>query len=360
MAGYGWAGDGARFGPPSVVAGPSADSGSILAAQWGHRTSFGFDLQVEAGTRLDKLGQPEFEWLHRELRQLGATARYSPRAYLYTISFGTPPDEQAVQIWAHSPEIKTGERSVEIDSDIETVLSNAQILRGKLERSHHELARDVYDITKAAERDPKALSIATNTVRAENRQRICLEWIVGYGRIANNARARLRGIPPTEDLSPERLGSEGAAAISNAQHRELTIRTEGRKIVIEATAASGHRWETSTNPEHALREFEAHGVLQYLEGKDPGPQAVLEATTKRCADGIDSVVYHEEDSEPTELTPTTPATGLKEETKRQGSQSAGTDDNQVVRGSDQPTGGTRLRDTAHQSSYGYDDDGYSR
>ena len=41
---------------------------SILAARWGHRKSFDLDLQVEPGTRLDKLERPEFEWLHRELR----------------------------------------------------------------------------------------------------------------------------------------------------------------------------------------------------------------------------------------------------------------------------------------------------
>ena len=50
-----------------------------------------------------------------------------------------------------------------IDGRLETALSSAQILRGKLERADEPLARDVFDIVKANEKEPDALEVLLPT-----------------------------------------------------------------------------------------------------------------------------------------------------------------------------------------------------
>ena len=52
-------------------------------------------------------------------------------------------------MWAHEPEIGSGEEQRTVHGRVETVLSTAQILRGKLERADRRLPRDVFDMAKA-------------------------------------------------------------------------------------------------------------------------------------------------------------------------------------------------------------------
>ena len=51
-----------------------------------------------------------------------------------------------------------------VNGQRETVLANAQILRGKLARAHNSPVRDVFDIICAAKADPRGLATAAGTL----------------------------------------------------------------------------------------------------------------------------------------------------------------------------------------------------
>ena len=131
--------------------------GTILSARWDHhRTSFDVDIQVKKNARLEDLTKPEYEWFRDGLTELGATTAYSHRANLFNIRFGQPPTENEVQLWGHELLIPEAHGRERVEGREEAVLSTAAILRGKIERSHRKLARDVYDIWKAAQHDRRA------------------------------------------------------------------------------------------------------------------------------------------------------------------------------------------------------------
>ena len=52
----------------------------------------------------------------------------------------------------------------DVEGRAETVLANAQILRGKLNRTHNGVTRDAFDLVSAAKADEKALQQATNAL----------------------------------------------------------------------------------------------------------------------------------------------------------------------------------------------------
>lgn len=152
--------------------------GSILAARWKHRHSYDVDLVVPPDTPLGMLATAnnaasQFE---PRLRALGGTPTFSSELGMWRVSFDR--DERKLDLWATAPLLGAGERASTIDGRLETVLSSAQILRGKLERSEEHLTRDVYDIAKASDKEPAALEAAINAISRELAERIAqsLHW----------------------------------------------------------------------------------------------------------------------------------------------------------------------------------------
>jgi len=88
----------------------------------------------------------------------------------------------------HEAEIRKGHQPRLVNDQSEIVLSNSQILRGKLQRTGARLARDAHDIVTASRLDPQSLAVAVNTVPHSRIERAALDWTINYGRIGNNAR----------------------------------------------------------------------------------------------------------------------------------------------------------------------------
>ena len=268
--------------------------GSILAAQWRHRSSFDVDLQIDPDVELHRLERPEFQWFREEIEKLGGSPQHRTRANLYSIRFGAPPGEREIQIWGHEPDIACGQRGVLVEGRIETVLSNAQILRGKLQRAEHKLARDVYDVNKAATRDPKSLEIAVNVIAPERLDAIALDWMVGYGKIGSNAHERLRGAPRNEEQDYYRLGTNGARAIVEAQYDSLQVRVEDAKIIVEAVTKRGDRRRMTMTASEAETRFEAYGINGHLRRTRPRAQAIREYAMKLCDQRANDVLVYQE------------------------------------------------------------------
>ena len=98
-----------------------------------------------------------------------------PRLNLYALRFGEGPDQREVQVWSHKLPLDQGHRTQKVEGSNETVLSTAQILRGKLARATRKLGRDVYDIDTATEADPKSLEIAVNTLTRDRVSTLALD-----------------------------------------------------------------------------------------------------------------------------------------------------------------------------------------
>ena len=268
--------------------------GTILAARWGHRISFDVDIDLDEGVELERLEHADHGWFQQQVRKLGAIPEYSPRLNLYDIRFGERPHEQEVQLWSHQLAIARGHA---VEDREELVLSNAQILRGKLQRAAHKLARDVYDIRKASEADPRSLEIAVNTIPHERLDTLALDWIVGYGRIGSNAHERLRGIPEGEEKNHYALGKAGAGGILRATYERLLIGVAAHRIVVEAVTRGKDRRRMTMTADEAEEKFEAWGINGHLRQKGPGAQAIREYAALLCRKQAGDVLVFEEEND---------------------------------------------------------------
>ena len=265
--------------------------GSILAARWKHRYSFDIDLVVEPDTPLGMLAaanNPAAQFEAR-MRALGGTPAFHPMARLWTVSFDK--GERKLDIWATAPLLGAGQQTCTIDGRSETALSSAQILRGKLERGEEPLARDVFDIIKASEKEPEALEAAVNTISREAAEAIAQSYHWAGPTIAGDADTALSGIPEEERIEPRQLGNRAAHAIGNSLYTTCRIRTRGGAI--EVTTATNVRGERTNRiaPENARHYFEATGLSAYLQPQGPGAKALLDYARTACGQQRDRAVF---------------------------------------------------------------------
>ena len=275
--------------------------GTILAARWGHRTSFDIDLNLDERIPLSRLHAPEHEWFRNAVARLGGRTDHSKRLNLYNIRFGEQSDARDVQLWSHKLTIRKGQRREAVDGHNEMVLSTAQILRGKLQRASHKLARDVYDIRKASEVDPKSLEIAVNTISHKQLESLALDWILGYGKIGTNAHQRLKGLSEGEDRRHYALGKDGAAAVLGAAYERFRIRVAQDDIVVEAVTRAGHRRRMTTSSREADDVFEALGINGHLQQKEPGADEIRRYAIRLAQERAhDVLVFEEMNDSPTQ------------------------------------------------------------
>ena len=267
--------------------------GTVLAARWQHRISFDVDINVDPAVDLRRLDGPEHAWFRREMGRLGAVPSYSAELNLYNLRFGEAENEQAIQLWGHPLPLSAGHQQQVVGSSREFVLSSAQVLRGKLQRAGHKLARDVYDVCTAADVDPESLEQAVNTFPHEQVEMRALDWLVGSGRIARNARERLRGVPRDAEAGFYELGKRGAARLVESTYDQLRVRADRGAIVIEAVTAGGARRRWTSSPGDAAERFEAWGINGHLRGKGPDAEAIREYAADLARQQVDDVLVLE-------------------------------------------------------------------
>ena len=265
--------------------------GSILAARWKHRESYDIDLVVQPDTPLGMLAaanNPAARFEAR-MRTLGGEPAFYPMARLWTVSFDK--GERKLDLWATAPLLGAGQRAYTIGGRLEAALSSAQILRGKLERAEEPLARDVFDIIKASEKEPEALEAAVNAIIREAAESIAQNYHWASATIAADAEKALRGIPKHERIEPRQLGNRAAHAISSALY--TTCRIQTRKGAIEVTTATNVRGEETIRiePNNAERHFEATGLNSHLQPNGPGAKALLDYARTACRQQRDRVVF---------------------------------------------------------------------
>lgn len=228
--------------------------GTTLAARWRHRDSYDVDLTVPGRTNLGNL-RHDFE---RTMTELGGEARYLVGRW--TIAF----EGGRVDLAALDPCPGRGQRTAAVDGEPFTVLSNAQILHGKLERGHRSPVRDVFDVVKARDLDPHALAVAVNCRNQSDAEVISVSWEKANARLEEDAATQLAGIPEDMEEDHATLGMNGAAALAGAIYRHVAVYSEDGVTAVETRTRDGVTRRMEMARDEIDPSFAANGLDEYF------------------------------------------------------------------------------------------------
>ena len=240
--------------------------GTTLAARFHHRDSFDIDLTIGPEVNLGYL-RPRLE---AALTKLGGRPRY--REDHWKIDFGTG----LLDVSKLQPRPAGAQRTAIVDGEPFVVLSNAQILHGKMERAARAPVRDVFDVVKADQLDPDALTVAVNARTRIAAQLVCMSWEKANSRFGREADEELRGVPESMQDDPERLGLSAAAAAQGALYRRVALHTDGDRTVIETETRNGRPNRIELAPDQLDRGFALNGLNDYFYYNVLGGDRLLE------------------------------------------------------------------------------------
>ena len=255
--------------------------GSVLAGEWEHRESIDIDLLLPERRSIDDLGPG------RRLDLEAATGGAIIRQTRYRITARTP--EGVLDVTAMKPELEGCEREIEVEGATQTVLSTAQILRGKLARIKKALPRDAFDLITAAKAAPAALEIAVNTLSPQQRRTAKTHLRDSNEEIAIQASETLAGVPRQYETPAETMGIDAAEALRQHEYTRVQIYKTRNGISVLTLGRHGTPRVTSTT-ENASRALRDSGIGEYLEANSTvSPyevQKALEALTERQEEGL--------------------------------------------------------------------------
>ena len=265
--------------------------GTVLAARWGHRVSHDVDLSLPDTVHLYRLENPVESRFEHRMRELGGRPEYYQSLRMYQVRFG----DQGLDLWAHAVEPPGSQSRLEIDGRREAVLSNVQILWGKVARAERNLSRDVYDVVHAARHDPSSLEIAVNAHPRGLVEWAAHSWEEGSAAIAADAGTRLGGIPTAERERLDTLGPRGERAIRAALYEELTMRTAGDHLQIDTRTAGGVERRQEVEASGIREALAARGLLSNRRRYGPNLDTLIEYAEALCrAKAGETLIYRED------------------------------------------------------------------
>ena len=191
--------------------------GTVMAARLGHRASTDIDVffpdledlvEGSRGGERDLARATKGERLVDDEKQIKVKVRGGE-----------------IDAIALTPHFNGSEEIAEIDGELETVLTNAQILRGKLERTNRSITRDAFDFATAAKLDPRSLEIAVNAIDKKTCTNICGQIESHSGDYARDIRegTALYGVPTEVRENPDTLAQHASSALRSHRYRRLAI-----------------------------------------------------------------------------------------------------------------------------------------
>ncbi len=251
--------------------------GTALAARWKHRDSFDLDLGVGRDVPLRDLGEPGSQF-RQTMADLGGTATYHARQWIVEFDAG---EVDLVQL---SPIPPGAEREALVNGHPAMVLDSAQILHGKLERADDALVRDVFDLIKANEHDPRALAAAVNCRSLYDTEVTALTLENADANLERDARTQLVGAGEIDD--PATLGTRAGAALRGAVYRDVTIWAEGEQAIVECRTYSGGIHRTAMAAGEIDRRLDESGIGHHLRASAFGATRIREALHDACRTGV--------------------------------------------------------------------------
>ena len=256
--------------------------GSILNARWNHRLSRDLDVYVRLQTTED--GR---RILDRTAEACGGYRIEHPT--FRRIEFERNRDNH-VDVSFNQPTPAEGEKTAIVDGEPARILSNAQILSGKLlGRGMTAPARDLVDIAACGVADPEALEIAVNGLDDEKANailRVYEEMAEEYAKDTTG----LEGVPTgLEPVLKDPTGYAGKA-VRTARYELVEMRTRGGAAEIVTTTRAGTRTRRYEDAEKLQHGMERDGVNSFLTAQVRDQQAVLNAIVDALWSGKDTTV----------------------------------------------------------------------
>ncbi len=248
--------------------------GTTLAARFHHRDSFDIDLTVAPEANLGYL-RPRLE---EAITKLGGRPRY--RDDHWKIDFGTG----LLDVSKLQPRPAGAQQTAIVDGEPFVVLSNAQILHGKMERAAKAPVRDVFDVIKADQLDPDALAIAVNARTRVAAELVCMSWEKANRRFGREADEQLLGVPESMQDDPERLGLSAAAAAQGAIYQRVALHTDSDRTIIETETRNGRPNRIELAPDELDRGFALNGLNEYFYYNVLGGDRLLECARSAVTD----------------------------------------------------------------------------
>ena len=173
------------------------------------------------------------------------------------------------------PTPSEGEETAIVDGEPARVLSNAQIMSGKLlGRGMTAPGRDLVDIAAWGVVDPEALEVAVNGLDDESANamlRLYEEMDRGYAKEVGD----LEGVPPGLDPVRRDPLRYAAKAIHSARYERVKIRTRSGAGEVETITLAGSRRRRYKDARALQRGMEQNGFNAFLtaqvgEARSPG------------------------------------------------------------------------------------------
>lgn len=254
--------------------------GTVLAARWNHRESADLDLTVNAGAAMPALSAEPAGSFEAEIGRRGGYAVTFDRDRC-TVRFSTG----KLDLCALDPAPGAGHAAALVDGEPAVVLSNAQILCGKLRRATRSPVRDVFDVLVAGRLDPHALAIAANTGTARDLEAIAAAWRAAAPVFTYHAPLELNGVGPRFAGDLAKLGHAAAAALTGARYERVKVFADGDVGVVETRTRDGAERKFSVEPARVDEVFEANGLNHYLPQTGVRPVEVRDRLRAACREG---------------------------------------------------------------------------
>lgn len=230
--------------------------GTILSARWRHRESVDIDVLL-AGRRNAYALRPGGR-LDLAVAVGGETVQVKE----HRITVRTP--EGVLDVTTSEPELEGCETAIDVEGRNETVLSTAQILRGKMNRISMALPRDAFDVITAARAEPEALEIAFNSLSAQQRTIVEEHLENANEAIAAGAAEALAGVPDHYRTPPETMGRDAARALRKHEYERVQIHRTRDGITVLTFPRHGTPRALTHGPD-ARRALMTSGIAEYLD-----------------------------------------------------------------------------------------------
>lgn len=254
---------------------PHIAGGSALAARWHHRSSTDIDIVFPGRESLTDLLEND---PHSILQRLGGTPDVVDHRQ---IVIGFP--NGAIDLAAIDPKPELGQADALVDGRLETVLSNAQILRGKLERAHDLNARDIFDVAVAAKEDPAALATALNMLPEHRTSAVMWHWHQGDPDIRDRYAAdELLWTSPDHRIEPHELADRAIDALDTHRYRRLHVDVDGPDIIITKTIRTGALPSETYNRSDPGAALTESGLTAHLAVAGPVRPAQLASAIEKA------------------------------------------------------------------------------
>ena len=238
--------------------------GTILSAQWNHRKSTDIDLKVRPYTDLPLLNpdyNPRFSLF---LESLGVTTVFYRTDQVTMVA-----DIGKIDIFAAASVPSVGEYTAVVHDRKEEVLSNSQILTGKISgRGLRSPTRDLFDIAVAFREDPLSLSIATNTVHRDTFREIVARIKSERLYYREDAQESLMDVPSRWQHILENPAEAALEALLSVRYKRVCIHWENHRLRLSLEFRNQQRRNLLIDTRTSKRleyDLERLGLNHYLK-----------------------------------------------------------------------------------------------